>query len=62
MTVNDWLGRGRSRFSTNGLANSQLEGLDTFGGKVTDERPVTFARYTGQEDSEAAALNWRPFL
>jgi hypothetical protein len=39
------------------LANSQLEGLDTFVGEVTDERPVTFAHYTGQEDIEAAALN-----
>ena len=57
MTVNDWIGRGRSRFSMNALANSQLEGPGAFVGKVTDERPVTFARYTEQEDIEAFALN-----
>ena len=36
----------------NALANSQQEELDKFIGNVPGARPVTFARYTGQEDSE----------
>lgn len=39
-------------YPMNALANSQLEELDKFVANVTGERPVTFARYTGQEDSE----------
>lgn len=39
-------------YPMNALANSQLEELDKFIGNVQGERPVTFARYTGQEDSE----------
>lgn len=36
----------------NALANSQLEELDKFVANIEGERPVTFERYTGQEDSE----------
>ena len=36
----------------NALANSQLEELDKFIKNVPGERPVTFARYTGQDDQE----------
>ncbi len=36
----------------NALANSQLEELDKFVKNVPGEKPVTFARYTGQEDIE----------
>lgn len=39
-------------YPMNALANSQLEELDKFVANVKGERPVTFARYTGQEDSE----------
>jgi Lhr-like helicase len=39
-------------YPMNALANSQLEELDKFVGNVTGERPVTFARYTGQEDRD----------
>jgi superfamily II DNA/RNA helicase len=39
-------------YPMNALANSQLEELDKFISNVRGERPVTFARYTGQEDSE----------
>ncbi len=39
-------------YPMNALANSQLEELDKFVGNLTGERPVTFARYTGQEDSD----------
>ena len=39
-------------YPMNALANSQLEELDKFVGNVAGERPITFARYTGQEDSE----------
>ncbi len=39
-------------YPMNALANSQLEELDKFVANVRGERPVTFARYTGQEDSE----------
>jgi hypothetical protein len=38
-------------YPMNALANSQLEELDKFIKNVTGERPVTFARYTGQEDT-----------
>ena len=36
----------------NALANSQLEELDKFISNVRGAKPVTFARYTGQEDAE----------
>ena len=39
-------------YPMNALANSQLEELDKFVSNVEGEKPVTFARYTGQEDSE----------
>lgn len=39
-------------YPMNALANSQLEELDKFVANVHGDRPVTFARYTGQEDSE----------
>ena len=39
-------------YPMNALANSQLEELDKFIKNVTGEKPVTFARYTGQEDTE----------
>lgn len=39
-------------YPMNALANSQLEELDKFVGNVEGDRPVTFARYTGQDDSE----------
>lgn len=39
-------------YPMNALANSQLEELDKFVKNVPGERPVAFARYTGQEDSE----------
>jgi len=39
-------------YPMNALANSQLEELDKFMGGIEGERPVTFARYTGQEKSE----------
>lgn len=39
-------------YPMNALANSQLEELDKFVANVEGQRPVTFARYTGQEDSE----------
>ncbi|MDC0743212.1 DEAD/DEAH box helicase [Polyangium mundeleinium] len=39
-------------YPMNALANSQLEELDKFVANVQGERPITFARYTGQEDSE----------
>jgi len=39
-------------YPMNALANSQLEELDKFVANVQGARPVTFARYTGQEDSE----------
>jgi Lhr-like helicase len=39
-------------YPMNALANSQLEELDKFVANVAGERPVTFARYTGQEKSE----------
>jgi ATP-dependent helicase YprA (DUF1998 family) len=39
-------------YPMNALANSQLEELDKFVKNVPGERPITFARYTGQEDTE----------
>ena len=39
-------------YPMNALANSQLEELDKFVANVPGERPITFARYTGQEDSD----------
>jgi Lhr-like helicase len=39
-------------YPMNALANSQLEELDKFLKNVFGARPVTFARYTGQEDAE----------
>ena len=39
-------------YPMNALANSQLEELNKFVGNVKGERPVTFARYTGQEDMD----------
>ncbi|MCL2779083.1 MAG: DEAD/DEAH box helicase, partial [Polyangiaceae bacterium] len=39
-------------YPMNALANSQFEELGKFAKNVQGERPVTFARYTGQEDSE----------
>lgn len=39
-------------YPMNALANSQLEELDKFVANVPGARPITFARYTGQEDTE----------
>jgi hypothetical protein len=39
-------------YPMNALANSQLEELDKFVSNVQGWRPVTFARYTGQESAE----------
>jgi superfamily II DNA/RNA helicase len=39
-------------YPMNALANSQLEELNKFVQNVPDESPVTFARYTGQEDTD----------
>ncbi|MGH7969216.1 MAG: DEAD/DEAH box helicase, partial [Limisphaerales bacterium] len=39
-------------YPMNALANSQLEELDKFVANVKGERPVTFARYTGQENTD----------
>ena len=39
-------------YPMNALANSQMEELDKFIGQVPGDRPVTFARYTGQEDGD----------
>jgi superfamily II DNA/RNA helicase len=39
-------------YPMNALANSQLEELDKFVKQVAGPRPVTYARYTGQEDSD----------
>ncbi|MBI3074427.1 MAG: DEAD/DEAH box helicase [Deltaproteobacteria bacterium] len=39
-------------YPMNALANSQLDELDKFVSNVAGERPVTFARYTGQEDDD----------
>jgi Lhr-like helicase len=49
-------GRARTRaiiiYPMNALANSQLEELGKFVGNVAGAPPITFARYTGQEDAE----------
>ena len=37
-------------YPMNALANSQMDELTKFVGQVPGERPITFARYTGQED------------
>lgn len=39
-------------YPMNALANSQMEELGKFIGQVPGERPITFARYTGQEDGD----------
>ena len=39
-------------YPMNALANSQLEELNKFLANVPGERPVTYARYTGQENAE----------
>jgi superfamily II DNA/RNA helicase len=39
-------------YPMNALANSQLEELGKFVGNVAGAPPITFARYTGQEDAE----------
>lgn len=39
-------------YPMNALANSQLEELAKYVGNVQGKAPVTFARYTGQEDAE----------
>lgn len=40
-------------YPMNALANSQLEELAKYLGNVPSQRPVTFDRYTGQEDAKA---------
>ncbi|MCA9627618.1 MAG: DEAD/DEAH box helicase, partial [Myxococcales bacterium] len=49
-------GQARTRaiiiYPMNALANSQLEELGKFVGNVAGAPPITFARYTGQEDAE----------
>src|SRR4051812_19993916 len=39
-------------YPMNALANSQMEELGKFIGQVPGDRPITFARYTGQEDKD----------
>ena len=39
-------------YPMNALANSQMEELDKFISNVRGEKPVTFDRYTGQDDAE----------
>ena len=39
-------------YPMNALANSQMDELAKFIGQVPRERPVTFARYTGQENTD----------
>ena len=39
-------------YPMNALANSQIEELEKFMANVEGPRPVTFARYTGQEDQD----------
>ena len=39
-------------YPMNALANSQMEELEKFIGQAPGERPITFARYTGQEDAD----------
>lgn len=49
-------GKARTRaiiiYPMNALANSQLEELGKYVGNVAGVPPITFARYTGQEDAE----------
>lgn len=48
-------GPGRTRavviYPMNALANSQRDELEKFLGNIEGEKPITFARYTGQEDA-----------
>ena len=39
-------------YPINALANSQMEELDKFLKLVAPQQPLTFARFTGQEDAE----------
>ena len=39
-------------YPMNALANSQMDELRKFVGQVSGDRPITFARYTGQEDQD----------
>ena len=39
-------------YPMNALANSQMEELGKFIGQAPEDRPVTFARYTGQENGD----------
>src|SRR5580700_3546423 len=39
-------------YPMNALANSQMEELDKFTSNISGQKPITFDRYTGQEDSE----------
>ena len=39
-------------YPMNALANSQMDELRKFIGQVSGDRPITFARYTGQEDRD----------
>ena len=39
-------------YPMNALANSQLEELDKFFGDYGEDKPITYARYTGQEGAE----------
>ena len=39
-------------YPMNALANSQMEELSKFIGQEAGDRPITFARYTGQEDTD----------
>ena len=39
-------------YPMNALANSQMEELSKFIDQVPGDRPITFARYTGQEDTD----------
>jgi hypothetical protein len=49
-------GGGRTRaiiiYPMNALANSQVEELDKFIGNIQGDKPISFARYTGQEETE----------
>jgi hypothetical protein len=40
-------------YPMNALANSQIEELEKYMANVEGPRPITFARYTGQEDQDA---------
>ena len=39
-------------YPMNALANSQMEELSKFIGQAPGDQPITFARYTGQEDAD----------